>query len=66
MTFKEFCEDRLKEYPDGIWIRLSGSVTDECYLDENYMTEFKSILYREVTKWILDDCDYDEFLVWLK
>lgn len=72
MTFKEFCELKLKEYPDGIWVRfVSGyhddeHYNDEFYLDEYYLTEFPNILDKEVTKWILDECYFDELWIWIK
>lgn len=66
MKFKEFCEFKLKEYPDGIWIHfVSGFHNDERYLDEYYLTEFKGILDKEVTDWFLDECDYDILEVFL-
>ena len=69
MTVKEFCELKLKEYPDGIWVGVhypSGLFDDEIYLDEYYMTEFAGILDQEVTKWYLDDCDYEILEIWIK
>lgn len=68
MLLKEFCELKLKEYPDGIWIGIhfkSGYYGYEQYLDEYYMTEFEGVLDKEVENWYLDECDYDILEVFL-
>lgn len=59
MTFKELAEQTLREYPEGIWVRLNSDVPEsdntERYLDRNYMAEFSRVLDTIVEGYYLDD-----------
>ena len=69
MTFKELAEQCLKENPEGIWVHFNDDIDDvtysERYLDEDYLTEFKDVLDKEVTGYFIDECDYEVLEVFL-
>lgn len=70
MTFKELAEHYLKEIPEGIWVHFNDCEKEdernEQYLDEDYITEFSSVLNKEVKDYYIDEYGYAVLEVFLK
>ena len=69
MTFKELAELILKDNPEGIYVHFNDDIDEvfysERYLDEDYVTEFKDVLDKEVSGYFIDECDYEVLEVFL-
>lgn len=69
MTFKELAELILKDNPEGIYVHFNTDIDErsysERYLDEDYLTEFKDVLDKEVSGYFIDECDYEVLEVFL-
>ena len=69
MTFKELAEQFLKDNPKGIYVHFNDDIDErsysERYLDEDYLTEFKDVLDKEVSGYFIDECDYEVLEVFL-